>query len=379
MSALADVVVIGGGAIGCSAALALAKRGRGVRVLERAHPGAEASSAAAGILGAYAEAHDNGPLTQLFIKSLHLYTAWTSALTEATGIDTGYRPSGSMRVYTDEAAFQTAAAEGAALFANAAQLLDARAAREAEPLLSANVCGALLFPADCRIDPPALVRAIEGAARRAGVSFDPPGEATRILTEGDRVTGVQLASGDTVYTSHVVLCAGAWSLLPGSGLTKGEIEPIRGQMIELRTASPFAHERGRALDHVVFGPRAYLSPRDDGRIIVGSTAEHVGFRKAVTVRGIGGLLDGVRELFPSLGEAEIAKTWAGLRPATPDGGPLLGFGASRGLVVAAGHYRNGILLAPITAEIVASLVHNETPSVPLAPFAVDRFKRRDNG
>lgn len=378
MSALADVVVIGGGAIGCSAALALAKRGRKVRVIERAHPGAEASSAAAGILGAYAEAHDDGPLTKLFIKSLDLYAAWTSALTEATGIDTGYRPSGSMRVYTDEAAYQSAATAGASLFGTAAQVLDRGAARDVEPLLSPDVCGALLFPADCRIDPPALVRAIVGTARRAGVIFDPPGEVTRILVEADRTTGVQLASGDFVYASNVVLCAGAWSLLPGSGLAAGEIDPIRGQMIELRAAPPFLHGRGKALDHVVFGPRAYLSPRDDGRIIVGSTAENAGFQKAVTVRGIGGLLDGVRELFPSLGEAEITKTWAGLRPATPDGAPLLGPGSSRGLVVAAGHYRNGILLAPITAEIVASLVHGETPTVALSPFAVDRFKHRPN-
>lgn len=369
---LDDVIVIGGGAIGCGAALALARRGARVRVLERDRPGAEASSAAAGILGAYAEAHDGGPLVSLCLASLAMYGAWAGSLTEATGIDTGHRPCGSMRVFFDPAAFAEGSRDSVAAFGPSAKVLDAAGARAAEPSLSAGVAGAVLFPGDRRIDPPELLRALEGSARRVGVTFDPPAAAARILVEGDRAVGVTLASGDVVRAGAVVLAAGAWSLLEGSGLAAGVIEPIRGQMIELRTAA-------RPFDRVFFGPGAYLSPRDDGRVIVGSTQEHAGFRKAVTARGIRGLLDGAVALVPALEDAEIARTWSGLRPSTPDGAPLLGPGSARGLVVAAGHFRNGILLAPITGEIVAALVHGEAPPVDIAPFAVDRFARRAAG
>ncbi|MEZ4295208.1 MAG: glycine oxidase ThiO [Polyangiaceae bacterium] len=370
-----DVVVIGGGAIGCAAALSLARRGMRVRVLERAHPGAEASSAAAGILGAYAEAHDTGPLTRLFFASLAMYPAWTAGLTEATGIDTGYRPSGSMRAYLDAGAFERAAEESAAAFGEAARAIDGGEARGMEPALSEAIAGAVLFPADCRIDPPALLRAIEGAARRARVTFDPPAEVTGLRIEGDRAVGAVLASGEEVRAGAVVLAAGAWSLLPGCGLSEKVIEPVRGQMMELRAIATAGDGERRLLDRVVFGPDAYLSPRDDGRILVGATVERAGFRKAVTARGIHGLLGGAMALVPALAEAEIARTWAGLRPATPDGAPLIGRGHVRGLVVAAGHFRNGILLSPLTGELVAELVLGEEPRVDLSPFAVDRFAR----
>lgn len=367
-----DVIVIGGGAIGCASALALSRRGARVRVLERARPGAEASSAAAGILGAYAEAHHEGPLVELCIASLAMYGPWAASLTEATGVDTGYRTGGSMRVLLDPAAFEREARSTTLTFGAAARPLGPAEARAVEPSLSADVAGAVLFPEDCRIDPPELLRALEGAARRAGVTFDPPAPAERVVVEGDRAVGAALESGEIVRAGAVVLSAGAWSLLPGSGLRPGEIEPIRGQMIELFAGA-------RPFDRVLFGPGAYLSPRDDGRVLVGSTQEHVGFRKAVTARGIRGLLDGALALVPSLADAEITRTWSGLRPSTPDGAPLLGGGGARGLVVAAGHFRNGILLAPITGEIVAALVLGQRPPVDLAPFAVGRFAGRGAG
>jgi glycine oxidase len=365
---LDDVVVIGGGAIGCSAALSLAKRGARVRVIERARPGAEASSAAAGILGAYAEAHDAGPLAQLCVASLARYGAWTAALTDATGIDTGHRPCGTMRVSLDRAALELGSSGAIAALGGAVRRLDGDGARAVEPALSPAVAGALFFPEDGRVDPPELMRALEGGARRAGVAFEPPAAVSRLLVEGGRAAGVALESGEIARAGAVVVAAGAWSLIEGCGLAGGVIEPIRGQMIELRTAP-------RALVRVVFGPDAYLSPRDDGRVLVGSTEEHAGFRKAVTVRGIRGLLRGATDLVPALEDAEITRTWSGLRPSTPDGAPLLGPGAARGLVVAAGHFRNGILLAPITGEIVAALVLGEAPPVDITPFAVDRFAR----
>lgn len=363
-----DVLVIGGGAIGCACALALAKRGARVRLVERAHPGAEASSAAAGILGAYVEAHDTGPLTQLCFRSLAMYAAWTRALADATGIDVGHRPSGSMRVYADPEAFERESRAMHGALGDDAQPLDAAGARALEGALTPRMAGALRFRKDCRIDPPALMRAVEASARAAGVAITEDDGVTRILVERGRASGVALASGDIARAGTVVLTAGAWSLLEGSGLAAGSIEPIRGQMVELRLPS-------RPLDHVVFGPGAYLSPRDDGRVIVGSTQERAGFHKAVTVRGLRGLLDGAAALVPAVEDAEIARVWSGLRPATPDGAPLLGHGAFPRLVVATGHFRNGILLAPITGEIVAQLVAGAPPEVDLAPFAVDRFAR----
>jgi glycine oxidase len=367
-----DVLVIGGGAIGCASALALAKRGARVRLVECAHVGAEASSAAAGILGAYVEAHDTGPLTQLCFRSLAMYAGWTAMLADSTGIDVGHRPSGSMRVYADRDAFERESRAMHEALGDDAQPLDATEARALEVGLTATMAGALRFRKDCRIDPPALMRAVEGATRNAGVTITENDGVARILVEDGRATGVALESGAIVRAGAVVLTAGAWSPLEGSGLAPGWVEPIRGQMIELRM-------RSRPLDHVVFGPGAYLSPRDDGRVIVGSTQEHAGFHKAVTVRGVRGLLEGAAALVPAVEDAEISRMWSGLRPATPDGAPLLGPGAVPGLIVATGHFRNGILLAPITGEIVAVLVSGAPALVDLAPFAVDRFATGELG
>ena len=361
-----DALVIGGGAIGCSAALALSKRGARVRLLERSHVGAEASSAAAGILGAHAEAHGDAALTALCLKSLGMYAGWIAELERATGVDIGYRPSGSMRLFFERAAWEREVAATSATFGEGARALDGEEARAREPSLAREIAGAVEFPLDCRIDPPALVSALEAGVRGAGVVVTEAAEVAHIDVETGRVAGVTLASGEVVRAGTVVLTAGAWSLLEGSGLAAGVIEPIRGQMIELRTEA-------RPIDHVVFGPGAYLSPRDDGRVIVGSTQERAGFHKAITVRGIRGLLQGAVACVPALEDAEIARTWSGLRPTTPDDAPLIGRGRSAGLFVAACHFRNGILLAPITGEIVAALVSGAAPPTDIAPFAVDRF------
>ncbi len=360
-----DVLLIGGGAIGCASAIALATRGLRVRLVERGRVGEEASSAAAGILGAYAEAHGHGPLTDLCLRSLAMYGAWAEELFETTGVDVGYRRCGSMRVFFDAAAM-TRGTEEAAGFGDAVAVLRGAEVNRREPNVSALVVGAIEHPEDGRVDPASLMAALVARLRGANVRLNEGAEVERIEVENGRAVGARLRSGDVVRAGAVVITAGAWSLLSGSGLHAGTIEPVRGQMVELQTNEP-------PLGHVVFGPNAYLSPRDDGRVIVGSTQERVGFHKAVTASGIQGLLEGAIRCVPHLAGAEIRRTWSGLRPATPDDSPLLGAAFVPNLFLAAGHFRNGILLTPVTAEIVGALVAGQPEPFDLTPFRVDRF------
>jgi glycine oxidase len=216
------------------------------------------------------------------------------------------------------------------------------------------------------VDPIAATAAAAQAARAARVRFV-AAEAVGVVGDGS-VRGVALADGGVVEAPSVVLAAGCWSassaLGEAAGLAQDAVVPARGQLIELATTTP--------PEHVVFGAGGYLVPRGCGRVVVGSTVERVGFDKRVTPEAVEVLRARAERLSPSLGVAETMRVWAGLRPATPDGLPYLGRGATSGVVVATGHFRNGILLAPVTGEIVAALVTGATPPVDLAPFAVGR-------
>jgi glycine oxidase len=362
-SQAADVLLIGGGVMGCASALALAEAGMRVVVLERSVPGAEASSAAAGILGAQAEAHEPGPFFELARLSLGRYPAWAEQLKRATSIDVGYRPCGTIRVAIGDAdpaaiardfAWQRAAGL-------AVEQLDAAALARLEPSLGA-VTGGVHFPGDGRIDPPSLLRALQIAARAAGAQFRTGAYVRAIDVENQKVRGVSLEDGSRLACENVVLAAGSWStLIGGIPLAPGAVRPARGQIVELETQAP-------PLARVVFGPRCYLVPRDDGRVLIGSTLEFVGYRREVTARAVRDLLDAAIELVPSLAEAAIGRMWSSFRPYT-GGLPFLGPTDVRGLVLATGHHRNGILLAPITAEIVKTAVCGEKSPVDLSPFA----------
>jgi glycine oxidase len=360
-----DVLVIGGGVMGCASALALTKKGLRVRVLERSVPGAEASSAAAGIVGAQVEAHADGPMTRLCVASRALYPAWSDEIRAATGIDVGLRRSGVMRVALDDGELrviteETAWQAGAGLTIEA---LDGSAARAREPALAEEVRGAIRFPDDARIDPPLLLRGLRIAAELAGARFQSGAYVRRIAAEGGRVRGVSLEDGSELRAGHVVLAAGSWSgLVEGSSLPADAVRPARGQIVELTTAMP-------ALRGVIFGPGCYLSPRDDGRLLVGSTLEFVGFRPGVTAGAVRDLLTAAIRLVPRLADASVSRTWSSFRPYTRDELPLLGQTSLGGLVLATGHYRNGILLAPITGAIVAALVAGEPLPAEATPFA----------
>lgn len=363
-----DVLVIGAGVIGCASALALAKRGAKVRVLEQHVPGAGASGAAAGVLG-MPDTHEDGPLLRLCMRSLALFPDWVIELRNLTGIDVEYRRCGVTTVAFDDDEMLVLQRDliwqERAGFR--AELLDASGVREIEPAVASGVVGGVRFVDDGRVDPPSLVKAVHIAAERCGAEFQPGSVARRVAVEGGRARGVVLESGTLVEAKAVLVTAGSWSSLIGTTtLPDGAVRPARGQIVELITQKP-------PLGGVVLSPRCYLSPRDDGRILVGSTLEFVGFHPGVTASAVRDLLAAAIELVPALESAGVGRTWSGFRPYTKDELPLLGPTDIRGLFLATGHFRNGIILAPITAEIVASLLADATPPVDITPFAATRI------
>jgi glycine oxidase len=356
--------------MGSACAWQLAEGGASVIVLEKSVPGAEASSAAAGILGAHAEAHGPGPMADLLLAGLGRYETWARALYDRTGIDVELRRCGVLRVAADSGALRGIERETAWMSRTARDRirLTAAAVARLEPSL-AKLEGGIRFPADARVDPKLLFRAVHIAAQRAGVRFESGAYVERVVVEKDAVRGVRVEGGAEYRAPTVVVAAGSWStLVVGTPLGSGAVVPARGQVVELSTPAP-------PLSNVVLGPRCYLVPRDDGRVLVGATVEFVGYLREVTAGAVRDLLDAAIALVPSLAQATLRDTWSSFRPYTPDELPLLGPTRVKGLLLATGHYRNGILLAPITAEIVRALVEGRKPSIDVGAFGAERFDR----
>ena len=354
--------------MGTSAAWELARHGAKCLVLERSVPGAEASSAAAGILGAQAEAHAPGPMTDLCLASRARYAKFAATLSKETRIDVGYRECGVLRVAFGRAAASKLTEEVSWQRKRplAVQRLAARELAALEPGLSGKLTGGVRFAADSRVEPRALLRALHVAAVAAGVRFQSGAFVRRVALEGNRAVGVVLDDGKELRAPNVVVAAGSWtSLIDGLGLPAGRVIPARGQIVELELPTP-------PLSHVVFGPGAYLVPRDDGRVLVGSTLEFVGYEREVTAGAVRDLLVHATALVPSLERASVRATWSNFRPYTKDHLPLLGRTPIGGLFLSTGHYRNGILLAPISAEIVRAAVLGQRPPVALAAFSPER-------
>jgi glycine oxidase len=363
-----DVAIIGGGIMGSAVALRLAQRGVAVTVIERGIPGAEASSAAAGILGPQMEAEGPGPLLELGLKSRALYPALAAELRELTGIDVGFDRSGVLAVAFDERGQQNLEARRAWQVGRGLRVeaLSGDAARQLEPALGPTVRAALAFPDDAQVVARELARAFSQAAAVAGARFTTGRYVRRVRVEGGRATGVEL-DGETLPAGVVVVAAGSWSgLVEGAGISPAVVRPARGQLVSIETRPPLFR-------HVVSAPGGYLVPRRDGTVVAGSTVEMAGFHKQVTVGGLAAILTLARTLVPGLADAPVTGSWSNFRPYTEDHLPVLGTTPVGGLVLATGHYRNGILLAPITAELIAELVATDRSSVDLAPFSVQRF------
>jgi glycine oxidase len=345
------VAIVGGGVMGCATALALAGRGVDVVVLERAVPGAEASSAAAGILGAQVELHGRKGDAALFLRARDGWKAWAEALREASGLDVGWRPSGVLRVARTEGERAELAKEVTWQCDRGlrAELLDGSAARQLEPELAEDLAGAVHYPDDAQVDPPALLRALMAIlSRHPHATVRSGATVERLLVERGRCKGVVLDEGE-LRAQATVLAAGSWSsLVPGVPAAVPAVRPVRGQIVLL-------DERPPRLRAIVFGAGGYVVPRGDGRVLCGSTMENVGFRKEVTAAGVHGILASALACVPSLGAAQLAGSWSNFRPHA-EAGALVGASPLPGLFLATGHHRNGILLAKVTADAVADAV-----------------------
>jgi glycine oxidase len=364
-----DVAIVGGGVMGCAVALRLAQRGIAVTVIERGIPGAEASSAAAGMLAPQMEADGPGPMLELGLRSRALYPSLAAELQAATGIDIGYVKSGVLAVALTEAEDRALAARQIWQIARGMRVeaLTGAAARAREPELGQEARAALLFVDDAQVNPRALARAFSQAAAAAGARFLEGRYVRGVRIEAGAVTGVDL-DGDSLAAGTVVVAAGSWSgLVEGSGVPPSVVRPARGQLVAIETRPPLFH-------HVlsVHG-RGYLVPRRDGTVVAGSTVEMVGFRKEVTVGGLAEILGLARTLVPALADAPVVGSWSNFRPYTQDHLPVLGSTPVKGLILATGHYRNGILLCPVTAQAIADLVATGNAGIDLRPFSVERF------
>ncbi len=362
-----DVIIVGGGIIACSIAFHLAKAGVRPLVLEKTAVAAEASSGGAGLLSAQAHTDEPGALFDLKLASRALYPALADELRERTDMDIEYRRIGHVVPAFSEAAAACVRARVSWQTAQGlpAQWLAAAEAREFEPGLPAGIHGAGWFPEDNHINSTNTTQALAGAVTRMGGTVRVECPVTDLVRDGDRITGVRTAQ-ETIFAAEVVVAAGAWSgeFEAAAGIPL-PVFPAKGQIVVARLPKP-------AAQHVVY-EEVYVIPRAMGEHIIGSTVEYVGFDKRVTVEAIVGLLGEATRLVPALRDAEMVASYGCLRPASADGLPLLGRVAGRpGLVVSTGHFRNGILLAPITGVLIAELiVHNRT-AIPLAPFRPDR-------
>jgi len=345
-----DVLVIGGGVIGCAVAHAVGGRATTL-VVERGALGAEATTAAAGVLAVASGSEMEGPRLEARRASAEAFPRLAAELLDATGIDVEYDRAGVLELCLDEADETALRARVAARRAEGFRVewLDARALSETARGANPAARGAALFADDGLVHPARLVDALAGAARRSGTPFLVGTEVTAAERSGDRITRVRIGT-DWIAPATVVLAAGAWAArVPGVAPPGLDVRPARGQMLALRPPSPPS-------PHILSYADGYLVPRRDGELLVGATVEHVGFEKAVTPAGLEALLAKVALLAPGLRDTPIVRTWAGLRPWAPDG-PIVGRAPdTTNLILACGHHRNGILLAPHTARAVSRLL-----------------------
>ena len=341
-----DAIIIGGGIIGLSLAIALRKQGLRVLIVERGEPGREASHAAAGML-AGSGGEIPVALRVLAKESARIYPEFVHELEDESGLRVDLRDQGTILI-SSEGEFPEAAGQ-----ISSEELL----AREPELRASAAA-----YLAERSVDPRKLVEAAVKASHHRGIDISSGSEVTGLRVEGGRVAGVETKK--TSYAAPVVVnCAGAWA--GGIGERRFPVRPVKGQML--------AMIGGPRLKHVVRAEKVYLVPRSDGRVVIGSTLEEAGYDKRMDVNAIQGLVHAAVEVMPGLAQARIHEDWAGLRPGTPDDLPILGESELKGYFLATGHFRDGILLAPITTRVMRDVILDKAPDYDLGSFLPERF------
>jgi glycine oxidase len=374
-----DVLIVGAGVVGCSIAYHLGKLGLRVALVERGEIAGEASLAGAGMLTALTEAsetHANAeqasPFLQFCLAGLHYYRDLDQHLKQETGVDIGLLKVPRFRLAFNE---QDATALQALLvqqqqFLQGLEWVNGESARKIEPLLSPKVQGVLVSPYEYNVSAPRLTLAYARGALMQGVRIFTGRSVNSLLLQGPRIVGAETDQGQ-IYTEHVILAAGAWTARWHTKTALPVIFPVKGQMLALQ--APL----GLPLRHTLsYHKLSYLVPKADGSIYVGATSEHVGFSKTVNAAGMATLLNAVAEIAPRLLEGGFERTWTGLRPGSADGLPLLGASRSRpGLWLATGHFRDGILLGPLTGHILAELIQGRAApfGLDLSAFDPDRF------
>ena len=363
------MIVVGAGAIGTSIAYQLAKAGVSVTVFERGQVGGGATGASAGMIQINPDRSTPAALSTLEVEGARLFPALAAELREWTGIDVGYRPAPLLHLALREEEESPLRAHRAwqADHGVAVEWLDRTTALDLEPSLNPDLRAALHYPNDHQVMPLALAQALAGAAADLGVTVIEGTAVDRLLTEGDRVVGVAIG-GERVHAGEVVIANGAWASSWADALhTAIPVRPVRGQMVALRT-------HGTGLRHVVSSFEGYTLTKADGATYVGTTVEEAGYDARPTAAGVGTLLALAPRLVPRVADAAFTAAWAGLRPGTADGRPLIGrLPGWQGVTLATGHFRGGILLAPITAELVADVLASRRPRLPLDDFDPGRF------
>ena len=364
-----DVVIVGAGLIGLSIAWELALRGATVRVFDRAEPAGGASWAAAGMLAPFTEHVEDAPLLNLCLESLAQYPGFVERLRDESGVDAHLRLDGILDVAFDAKRATELQARGARLRARGftCEWHDRIRLHLSEPALDPMACGGLFVNGEGSVDNRRLGRALAAACLARGVSIVGGAGEVAIECDSRRARGVRSTRGFTP-AGAIVNAAGAWAArIPGVPAPfVPPIEPVKGQMLALAVPDGLVRR-------TTWVPGAYLVPREAGRLIVGATVERVGFDERVTARGQHQLLDAVLAAAPALGGFAVTEAWSGLRPATQDGRPILGASGLDGLWLATGHYRNGILLAPVTGRLLADAIEG-APRSALAPFGLERTR-----
>jgi len=366
-----DVAIIGGGLIGASIAYELSADKLRIVILDSQQPGQEASWAAAGMLSPGPDSPEALPLVPLMKESLRIYPEFVAAVENLSGKSAEFTHEGALQIFLAP----QGESERDALFAEYHRLglpiesLSLDAARHLEPSLGPNARAAAYLPNEARVNPRSLTAGVIAACQRRGVEIRSGSAVSALVHQNNRCVGV-IAAGEKITAKFVVVAAGCFSagVAPDDDLLSQFVpmHPVRGQMIALRP-------KGLNLRHVLRSEPGYIVPRSDGRVVAGSTLENAGFDKHVTPGGLQQILRAAIDLAPTLAEAEVLETWAGLRPGTPDNLPILGPTGIEGLLVATGHYRNGILLAPVTAKLLRDWITRGPASFNAEAFSPRRF------